>query len=208
MANGSDRKVHFDTTVFVGIAPQYDRKIRAHWLTLTIKDKLRIRAEMNIYKATEMQIHPESSNFTHFTPVQPSEPTPSNQRLSADAQPNNLHLNLAKQLTVSQPRDSPSAIIRHEKHAKPNARSSQPHSTHDYSLNPVFAAMGGRNKGSIGRRITPSSKPAQITSASRESESAIAAAARRITPAAKEHHHRRITPHSKPKTSDVKGTLM
>ena len=64
MAAVEERKVHFDNTVFVGYAPQYDRKIRvksgngdrnltyfkAQWLSLTVKDKLRIRAEMNLYK--------------------------------------------------------------------------------------------------------------------------------------------------------------
>ena len=96
-----------------------------------------------------MQVHPDSSDFTHFTPVQPGESHhPTNQRLSAvtvfnsfspiytesdqislkliktDTTPSTVHLNLARQLKVSQPRDSPSAK-HHE--TKPTSRASHNH---------------------------------------------------------------------------------
>ena len=91
-----------------------------------------------------MQVHPDSTNFTHFTPVQPGE---SIQRLSAvtvlilflplslsdqislkliktDSTLSVVHVNLARQLKVSQPRDSPSAK-HHE--TKPTSKVSHNH---------------------------------------------------------------------------------
>jgi len=58
--------IKFNEYVEVEDAEQYDRRADKPWLRLTPVDKALIRKELNDFKATEMDVHEESKQFTRF----------------------------------------------------------------------------------------------------------------------------------------------
>ena len=78
--------VKFCETVYVGIAPTYDRStkvgtiksyiawnrsLQAKWCRLTHEQKLDIRLELNYYKICEMRVHPRSLKHNHYYEFMP-----------------------------------------------------------------------------------------------------------------------------------------
>jgi len=65
----ANRILHFEAYTDVSLTwgcDLYDRKSDKPWTRLTGQDKIRIRAELNDYKLTEMMVHPDSAHMTRF----------------------------------------------------------------------------------------------------------------------------------------------
>lgn len=64
-----DRKIiRFCDYIEVSECDDVDRTTEKPWTRLTSRDKQLIRRELNEYKSSEMEIHPESTKYTRFHP--------------------------------------------------------------------------------------------------------------------------------------------
>jgi len=61
-----EKMVSFNETVYVGLAPNYDRSVKSKWARLTTEQKLDIRLELNYYKLSEMKVHPKSLKHNQY----------------------------------------------------------------------------------------------------------------------------------------------
>ncbi|CAF1576017.1 unnamed protein product, partial [Didymodactylos carnosus] len=60
--------IRFCDYIEVTEAEEIDRRGDKPWVRLTPRDKAAIRKELNEYKSTEMEIHPDSAKYTRFHP--------------------------------------------------------------------------------------------------------------------------------------------
>ncbi len=64
-----ERKIiRFCDYIEVSECDDLDRRADKPWTRLTPRDKQMIRKELNDYKSSEMEIHPESAKYTRFHP--------------------------------------------------------------------------------------------------------------------------------------------